>query len=204
MDNNLIQINKKSDYDFLLTLKYLDGEGNEVQGFPPYDWELVLFTTSPIEGFHVGYTSGKMINCYQDNDKIHIVLNNHKLDTGQLKGESTIYIPNSIYPDNTQKVVSYHDFGISITKGNGSFVTPAQLELLFPYIKGDKGEKGDPFTYEDFTTEQLANLKGEKGDKGETGPQGEKGEKGEKGDRGDVGPKGDKGGAFTYADFTQE
>ena len=82
MDNNLIQINKKSDYDFLLTLKYLDGEGNEVQGFPPYDWELVLFTTSPIEGFHVGYKSGKMINCYQDNDKIHIVLNNHKLDTG--------------------------------------------------------------------------------------------------------------------------
>lgn len=201
MDNNLIQINEKSDYDFLLTLKYLDGEGNEVQGFPPYDWELVLFTTSPIEGFHVGYKSGKMINCYQDNDKIHIVLNNHKLDTGQLKGESTIYIPNSIYPDNTQKVVSYYDFGISITKGNGSFVTPAQLELLFPYIKGDKGEKGDSFTYEDFTAEQLASLKGEKGDKGETGPQGEKGEKG---DRGDVGPKGDKGDAFTYADFTQE
>lgn len=168
MDNNLIQINKKSDYDFLLTLKYLDGEGNEVQGFPPYDWELVLFTTSPIEGFHVGYKSGKMINCYQDNDKIHIVLNNHKLDTGQLKGESTIYIPNSIYPDNTQKVVSYHDFGISITKGNGSFVTPAQLELLLPYIKGDKGDKGekgeqgirgpkgdkgDAFTYADFTQE---------------------------------------------------
>lgn len=96
-----------------------------------------------------------MINCYQDNDKIHIVLNNHKLDTGQLKGESTIYIPNSIYPDNTQKVVSYHDFGISITKGNGSFVTPAQLELLFPYIKGDKG---DPFTYDNFTQEQIAEL----------------------------------------------
>ena len=27
-----------------------------------------------------------------------------------------------------------------------------------------KGEKGDPFRYEDFTPEQLAALKGEKGD----------------------------------------
>lgn len=40
------------------------------------------------------------------------------------------------------------------------------------------GPKGDPFTYEDFTEEQLAALKGPKGDPGE------KGEKGEKGDPG--------------------
>lgn len=33
---------------------------------------------------------------------------------------------------------------------------------------GLKGDKGDPFTYSDFTTEQLAALKGEKGDKGDT------------------------------------
>ena len=30
-----------------------------------------------------------------------------------------------------------------------------------------KGDKGDPFTFEDFTPEQLATLKGEKGDRGE-------------------------------------
>lgn len=35
-----------------------------------------------------------------------------------------------------------------------------------PFVKGDKG---DAFTYEDFTSEQLAMLKGEKGDKGEPG-----------------------------------
>lgn len=32
-----------------------------------------------------------------------------------------------------------------------------------------KGEKGDAFTYEDFTPEQLADLKGDKGDKGDPG-----------------------------------
>ena len=50
--------------------------------------------------------------------------------------------------------------------------------------------KGDPFTYSDFTPEQLEALKGPKGDKGDVGPQGEAGPKG---DKGEVGPKGDTG-----------
>ena len=33
---------------------------------------------------------------------------------------------------------------------------------------GLKGDKGDPFTYSDFTAEQLAALKGDKGDKGQS------------------------------------
>ena len=88
-----------------------------------------------------------------------------------------------------------------------------------------KGDKGDPFTYADFTPEQLAALKGEKGDKGDKGDRGETGAqgdpftysdftpeqldllKGEKGDRGDKGEKGDtgaQGDPFTYSDFTPE
>ena len=64
---------------------------------------------------------------------------------------------------------------------------------------GLKGDKGDPFTYSDFTAEQLAALKGEKGDKGDkgdtgaTGAQGIRGEKGEKGDKGDKGDTGEQG-----------
>ncbi len=84
-------------------------------------------------------------------------------------------------------------------------------------IQGPAGPKGDAFTYADFTSEQLAALKGDKGeagpqgpkgDKGETGAQGPKGDKGEtgaqgpKGDTGGTGPQGPKGDAFTYADFT--
>ena len=61
---------------------------------------------------------------------------------------------------------------------------------------GPKGDKGDPFTYADFTVEQLASLKGEKGDKGDQGPQGEQGPKGDigpQGPKGDTGPQGPKG-----------
>ena len=61
---------------------------------------------------------------------------------------------------------------------------------------GPKGDKGDPFTYADFTPEQLAGLKGPKGDTGEQGPQGlqgPKGDTGEQGPQGLQGPKGDDG-----------
>ena len=73
--------------------------------------------------------------------------------------------------------------------------TPEQIEAL--KIKGDKG---DSFTYEDFTPGQLELLK-VKGDKGEQGLQGIQGEKGEQGLQGIQGEKGD---AFIYDDFTPE
>ena len=43
---------------------------------------------------------------------------------------------------------------LSIRDENGKFIP----------ISAIKGDKGDPFTYSDFTPEQLAELKGNKGD----------------------------------------
>ena len=83
-----------------------------------------------------------------------------------------------------------------------------------PGKDGQDGKDGKDFTYDMFTEEQLAALKGEKGEKGdqgEVGPKGDQGEpgadgytpikgvdyfdgaKGEKGDQGEVGPAGANG-----------
>ncbi len=70
-----------------------------------------------------------------------------------------------------------------------------------PDIEGSfafKGEKGDPFTYNDFTPEQLAALKGQDGTVSfdnltQAQKDSLKGEQGERGLKGD---------AFTYDDFT--
>ena len=56
-----------------------------------------------------------------------------------------------------------------------------------------KGDKGDAFTYSDFTAEQLAALKGEKGDTGAIGPQGPKGDTGQQGPKGEKGDTGSQG-----------
>ena len=66
--------------------------------------------------------------------------------------------------------------------------------------KGDtglQGPKGEPFTYDDFTPEQLEGLKGPKGD---TGPQGEQGPQGIQGPIGPQGPKGESLPEVTEAD----
>ena len=87
------------------------------------------------------------------------------------------------------------------------------------YVKTDifvKGAKGDAFTYNDFTPEQLAALKGAKGDAftyNDLTPEQLAALKGAKGDAftyNDFTPeqlaalKGAKGDAFTYNDFTPE
>ena len=120
--------------------------------------------------------------------------------------KSNLVSPSNPYPMNNLEC------SISIGKGEkgDAFTfedfTPDQLELL-------KGENGKDFTFEDFTSEQLKLLKGDKGDKGQAFTYEDftqdqldllKGDKGEKGDIGIQGEKGDKGDAFTYNDFTPE
>lgn len=59
-------------------------------------------------------------------------------------------------------------------------------------VKGDTGNTGDAFTFDDFTLEQLASLKGATGDTGATGSKGDKGDKGDTGAKGDTGQGSDE------------
>lgn len=79
-----------------------------------------------------------------------------------------------------------------------------------------KGDKGDAFRYEDFTSEQLASLKGDKGDTFTFDDLTDEQKASLKGDKGEALTfddlteeqkaqlKGDKGDAFSYGDFTSE
>lgn len=54
----------------------------------------------------------------------------------------------------------------TLPAGSSATVTVRDNALTFGIPAGEKGNKGDAFTYEDFTEEQLAALKGPKGDPG--------------------------------------
>lgn len=89
---------------------------------------------------------------------------------------------------------------VSEAQAAGQRANQAVEDLLLAKANGEfngaKGEKGDPFTYDDFTPEQLENLKGEPGrdgTDGEAGPKGEQGPKGDKGDKGEQGIQGEQG-----------
>lgn len=60
-------------------------------------------------------------------------------------------------------------------------------------VTGEPGPRGDAFTYEDFTPEQLEALRGPEGQRGATGLTGPDGPAGPKGDPGEAGAPGADG-----------
>lgn len=116
-----------------------------------------------------------------------------------------VIIPNAIGHGSSMDLSNYYDKQEvdakvqAVTPDLSTYATKAEVEAKVSTVtgqKGDpgpKGDKGDPFTYSDFTPDQLAALKGPKGDQGiqgVTGPQGQPGP---------VGPKGDSGEPFKIA-----
>ena len=85
------------------------------------------------------------------------------------------------------------EFGVVTDGSDGEWLKVGDGVTAWNSLPYKKGPKGDPFTYSDFTPEQLAELKGEKGDTGAQGPQGVKGDKGDKGDTGEQGIQGVQG-----------
>ena len=79
-----------------------------------------------------------------------------------------------------QTTISTDDSGINIWTATLTDGSTYQLEVRNGQrgekgLQGATGEKGDPFTYADFTAEQLAALKGPNGEKGDTGATGAQG-----------------------------
>lgn len=122
----------------------------------------------------------------------------------------------------------------AVTPDLSTYATKSEVEAKVSTVTGQngdpgpKGDKGDPFTYADFTADQLAALKGPKGDQGiqgvagpqgpvgPVGPKGDRGEKGEQGAKGEqgpagpqgiqgpVGPQGPKGDPLRFSDLTPD
>lgn len=119
-----------------------------------------------------------------------------------------VIIPNAIGHGGSIDLSNYYDKKEvdakvqAVAPDLSSYATKTEVEAKVSTVtgqKGDpgpKGDKGDPFTYADFTADQLAALKGPKGDpgpKGDQGIQGVAGPIGPVGPQGPVGPKGDRG-----------
>lgn len=137
----------------------------------------------------------------------HLKANPHNLEItiGGRKfpsdGEFTIQVASThdMAELNVINSVSKEQIISNITSDVKSYVSP----IITNYITTNASLfKGEPFKYSDFTSTQLAALKGPKGDTGATGaqgpigatglqgPQGLKGDKGDKGDTGAQGPIG--------------
>ena len=150
LNTEKFRINHRSDFDFVLTIK---NQGEDI-GFPPYDFVGTL-RTKGTRTFEFSKKGDVLVNCFNDNGKLHVVANAHNLFPGTLHIDFDAEIPNDIYPDGSKLTVTDCPTSIELVDGCADEATEVQVELIAPYIKGDKGDKGD-------TGEQGA--KGEKGD----------------------------------------
>ena len=77
-----------------------------------------------------------------------------------IKDQNGNWIPIPVITNGIQSITQNQDYTLTITLNDGTTYTTTSI-------------KGDPFTYADFTPEQLASLKGVKGDKGDKGDAGD-------------------------------
>ncbi|MBQ7852590.1 MAG: hypothetical protein IJ342_06955 [Muribaculaceae bacterium] len=137
------RINYKSDFDFIakLTAKNANGESVEV-GYPDYDFELIITsgaTAIPLRSFVASVIGGVVKNCYNDNGLLHVVCNNHNLNVGQLAIEFKSYIPNRIYPDGIQTIVTTQAMDIELVSTDSNTDT-VETELQLPiHVMGEGG-----------------------------------------------------------------
>lgn len=155
-----MKINYKSDFDIILTLKtcvrHEDGTCSKRDvGWPEHDWVATFRTENGLREYVASRKGDTLVNCFNDNGRIHVVFNNHRLGKGVLRVDFHSEVPNAIYPDGIQDLYEPQPLDIELVGGAGDCATAAEVEVLLPYIKGDKGEK---LTYADLTAQDKADL----------------------------------------------
>lgn len=151
-EQKIAQKNYQSDFDAIINIKTCNDKD---LGFPTYDWEAIFYTSASASTYTASSIKGVTTNCFDDNGKIHVVFNNHGLQSGDLMVKFISHLPNDIYPDKDEIIVSPQKTGIKLVRGAGCCGTIEDIQLVMPYIKGDKG---DAFTFDDFTEAQIKQL----------------------------------------------
>lgn len=126
----MAKINYKSDFDFILTLR--DAQGNDI-GFPDFDWEARFWTFSPVLSMTASSRGGECINCFNDNGKIHVVVNAPALGCGRLHAEVVTHTANDIYPDGERTLYTPDVLDIELVSGRGDTEMTANAVLRLPH-----------------------------------------------------------------------
>lgn len=148
-------VNYKSDFDFIMRLKDCADDTKTVP-FPDCDFDAMFWTSSKTKAYIASCKGGVCTNCFRTKDgDMHFVFDNQHMGLGTLHWEPHFELPNDLYPDSIQDLFRKAALDIELVDGDGDCPTTVDVELIAPFIKGDKG---DSFTYDDFTTEDKAEL----------------------------------------------
>ena len=143
--------------DFVLRERFRDGSGSLVPLPDGVDFELRYWVKHNRE-FVASRIGGVYSNCTPDGDALLVIFKDHNLCEGTLKHDLHLRLVNDLMPDGVQNVYYPEDMAVQLWHLPGDSDGVIESDLLAAYTRGL------PFTYDDFTPEQLAALKGDKGD----------------------------------------
>lgn len=126
------KVNYRSDFDAFLRLT--DAAGNEV-GWPDYDWSALFYTSDKQKGYRASCIGGECFNCFNDGGRIHVVFDRQRMGIGELKVDFEMSIPEEIYPDGLQNIVSPQRLDIMLADSPGDGDMAATLNILLPYVE---------------------------------------------------------------------
>lgn len=147
-------INYKS--DFVLRERFRDADGNLV-ALPETDFTLRYWVKAG-RVYEATRKDGVYTNCMVDGDAVLVLFNDHRLGEGTLKHELHLQLDNALFSDGVQDVYYPDCLDIELWQWSGDTEGVLESDLLASYTRGKA------FTWEDFTPEQLAQLKGERGE----------------------------------------
>lgn len=169
--------------DFKITEGFKDGSSILAAPFR------FTYYTKVTRGVYVAeYNGSEYVNCHPTDDgRVVVPFDSPKLGMGVLMVKREFFLNDKDFADGICNLVSVESTGITLDKGATDMDGEVNIELFPFYQQGETGKsayqewldlgnegttadfiaslRGAAFTYEDFTEDQLAALKGEKGDK---------------------------------------
>lgn len=126
----MFKINYKSDFTFILVIR--DCEGNDI-GFPPMDFDGLIWTNSKINAYYFGRKDGELVNCKNEDGKIRVIVNDHQMRCGEVQVEVTLHLPDSEFPDQERRIVTPDKLDITLVNLTDSTCYPSEVaEISYP------------------------------------------------------------------------
>lgn len=150
-----MRINHKSDFDFRLDLYAADPYGTAVaSGFPDCDFTGKLFigpSTRSRQCYTFSKNGNTLVNCFDSDGRLHVVVSGHNLSTGPLYCELSLRVPDSHYPGGFRSVVYSFPLNIFLTDTDAEQISPTvsvtlpvmQKVIARPPFEDDPTEDGN-------------------------------------------------------------
>ena len=144
-------VNYKSDFVLRETFRSARGETTSL---PDVDFTM-RYWVKPGRIFEASRTGGVYTNCCLDGECLLVMFKDHNLGEGVLKHELRLSLDNELFQDGKQTVFYPAELELELWRHAGDTDNVIESDLIAAYTRGN------PFTFADFTPEQLASLKGE-------------------------------------------